>query len=125
MTSIEASETNLKRRSLPEAMKPHQFQPGHPGGPGRTPEKVPSFLRRLSETDDPAEVERLVMSGMRNPLIAAKLRAIQAEDPELANKATEQVWDRVFGRATQRTEVSGQVDLRALMTGEVGDSFTE
>jgi hypothetical protein len=43
----------------------------------------------------------------------------------LANKATEQVWDRVFGRATQRTEVSGQVDLRALMTGEVGDSFTE
>jgi hypothetical protein len=108
-----------------EAITPHQFKVGNPGGPGRTPEKVPAFLRRLSETDDPAEVERLVMSGMRNPLIAAKLRAIQAEDPELANKATEQVWDRVFGRATQRTEVSGQVDLRALMTGEVGDSFTE
>ena len=47
------------------------------------------------------------------------------EDLELGNKATEQVWDRVFGKATQRTEVSGQVDLRALMTGETGDAFTE
>jgi hypothetical protein len=103
----------------------HKFKVGHPGGPGRTPEKVPSFLRRLSEAEDPAEIERLIMSGMRNPLIAAKLNAIKADDLELANKATEQVWDRVFGRATQRTEVSGQVDLRALMTGEVGDSFTE
>lgn len=113
---------NVQAKSL-ENLRP--FQVGNPGGPGRTPEKVPAFLRRLSETDDPKEVERLVLSGMRNPLIAAKLRAIQAEDPELANKATEQVWDRVFGRATQRTEVSGQVDLRALMTGDAGDAFTE
>ena len=129
MANIEASETNLAPRRtgrpLPEAMKPHQFQVGHPGGPGRTPEKVPTFLRRLTETDDPAEVERLILSGMRNPLIAAKLKAIMGEDLELGNKATEQVWDRVFGKATQRTEVSGQVDLRALMTGETGDAFTE
>jgi hypothetical protein len=109
----------------PTAIRPYQFEVGNPGGPGRTPEKVPSFLRRLSEAEDPVEIERLIMSGMRNPLIAAKLNAIKAEDLELANKATEQVWDRVFGRATMRTEVSGQVDLRALMTGETGDAFTE
>ena len=50
---------NVQAKSL-ENLKP--FQVGNPGGPGRTPEKVPTFLRRLTETDDPAEVERLILS---------------------------------------------------------------
>ena len=102
-----------------------QFQPGNPGGPGRTPTKIPSFLRRLTECEDDAERERLITIGMKNPLIAAKLRAIAADDLELANKASEQVLDRVFGRATQRQEIEASVDLRALMIGELGGSLSE
>ena len=111
--------------TLPDAPNDGRFKPGHPGGPGRPPTRIPQFLRRLAECDDPKEVERLVATGMRNPLIAAKLRAVMAEDLDLANRASEQVLDRVFGKARQNVEVAGQVDLRGLMTGGIADRLEE
>lgn len=95
-----------------ENIEPHQFQPGNPGGPGRTPSKLPTFFRALVEADDPVEVQRLVTNGMRNPVIAAKLRAIQSADEDLANKASEQLVDRVFGRARQTVEHAGELSVR-------------
>ena len=58
------------------------------------------------------ERERLISLGMRNPLIAAKLRAIAADDLELANRASEQVLDRVFGKARQTIEHDGSLEVK-------------
>lgn len=102
-----------------------QFKPGWEGGPGRPPTRIPTFFRNLAEADDPAEVDRLIASGMRNPLIAAKLRAVQCDDIAESNRSTEQILDRVFGKPTQRTEHAGQVDLRALMLNDTGEALSE
>lgn len=95
-----------------ENIKPHQFQPGNEGGPGRPPSHAPTFLRKLSNAETAEEVERLIESGMRNPLIAAKIKALQSDDPDLANRAAEQTWDRVHGKPKQTIDHAGEVGVR-------------
>jgi len=102
----------------------HQFQPGNPGGPGRPPSRIPDFFRRLTECEDEQERERLLESGKRNPLIAAKLRAIASDNEALSNLASEQVLDRVFGKAKQSIEHSGQIELEAVLFVDTKDALS-
>ena len=103
-----ADEPAPKKRGRVENLKP--FQPGNPGGPGR-PSKMEQWRRKVE-----AEFDEWV---------EPYYRARAADDPQLAMKAADQVFDRLFGKATQRSEVSGQVDLRALMLGDSGESLGE
>ena len=103
-----ADELEKPKRGRVENLKP--FQPGNPGGPGR-PSKMDQWRRKVEEEFD--------------DWIQPYYNARAADDPQLAMRAADQVFDRLFGKATQRSEVSGQVDLRALMLGDTGDSLGE
>lgn len=101
-----------------------QFKPGNPGGPGR-PSKMAKWQEMVED-----EFDRVV-KPLFDALDANQSASFQGEvststvpdfDKRLA--ATREILDRVYGKPTQRTEHTGQVDLRALMTGDVGDAFT-
>lgn len=49
----------------------------------------------------------------------------EVADLELRIQAAEKVFDRVFGKPTQPTEVSGSLDLRGLMLGDTGSQLDE
>jgi len=82
-----------------------------------------------------AEVERdfeRVVKPLFDALEANQSAAFQGEvvasqvpdfDKRLA--AAREILDRVYGKSTQKTEHTGQVDLRTLMVGPTGEAFTE
>ena len=97
--------------------KPHLFQPGHPGGPGR-PRKRPMTDRyfELAETPFPEKLRKRLEKNLGVPVPIgctwADALAISSGAAALATKASgtlarKEMADRMEGKAAQRVEVSG------------------
>lgn len=77
-----------------------QFKPGNPGGPGR-PSKMAVWREKVE-----AEFEDWVQ---------VYINARDSDDQALAMKAADTVFDRLYGKATQPLEHSGQVQLNEVL----------
>lgn len=80
-----------------------QFKPGHPGGPGR-PSKLALWREKVEADWD--------------EWVQVYINARNSDDPALAMKAADTVFDRLYGKATQPTEHSGSVTIESVMFGD-------
>ncbi len=104
-------------KELPEVMVPTKFQPGNPGGPGRTPGKIllRTVLKRIlhQEIDFENPLTKELEKLSINEVIALKLIK-RALDGNL--RAIELIFDRVDGKVADMLQL-GNIDDKPLEIG--------
>lgn len=104
---------STKKRTLPEALKPHLWKPGQSGNPhGLAGGPVAALMRDVrNATDNGEKVIQVLMAGLANSNWNVKL------------KAAEMLLERGWGKAPQPLaitgEKSGTVDLSKLSDEEL------
>lgn len=96
-----------------------KFQPGNPGGPGRPPKVVEDakqsvLLDLFNEKEERAIVLNMIANAKRKGVVAAPS----------ATAAATWLWDRKYGKVTDKIEHSGSVDLKGY-TSVSPDDWTE
>jgi hypothetical protein len=88
------------------ALRPTQWRPGQSGNPGGRPRKLPisDALREILETIDPKDRQKRTFGA----LLAQKLLdEVLKKKGKLPISIVQEIADRVEGKPTQRTELTG------------------
>ena len=113
-TSDQETTRKSKKRTLPEAAKPHMFKPGQSGNPGGRPKRKPITELYEQILNDPEEMEKL-----RESIVKLLRKGNMATVLHLR-----EMTDRVEGKVTQPIEadvtVNNLADVIAAARKRVG-----
>ena len=100
-----------------DQLKPYQFKPGHPGGPGRRPSIFgPAYEKALLETIPKDKKRRKFVELLANAMVQ---EAIAGKNSVLAAK---ELADRIEGRPAQAVAGKGGGPMRMQVTiTRIGD----